>query len=178
MVSPVSGLEVDARALEKAVERMQKFEPAMRKQLVKDIKVPMKRALPDVVNAVPSQPPIGRTTPLQSGVARNWGSVKGLIRTYPNAKPGRAIALMGVDGVGAEMAKYLMMTETAGSRNPGGLSRRGKSFINALNNVSRMNGRGGRFVWKEWLQVRPQIRSDVINILDRYIKRFNKRGRI
>lgn len=178
MVSPVSGLEIDARSLERAVERMQKFDPAMRKQLVKDIKGPMKRALPSVVSAVPSMPPIGGSTPLRSGVYKNWGSVKGLIRTYPNAQPGRAIALMGVDGQGAEMSKYLMITETAGSRNPGGRSARGRGFINALNSVSRMNGRGGRFVWKEWLQVRPQIRSDVINILDRYIKRFNKRGRI
>jgi len=178
VVSPVSGLEVDARALEKAVERMQKFEPAMRKQLVKDIKVPMKRALPDVLSAVPSTPPIGSSSPLRSGVYKNWGAVKGVIRTYPNAKPGRAIALMGVDGVGPEMSKYLMMTETAGSRNPGGLSRRGRGFINALNSVSRLAGRGGRFVWKEWLEVRPQIRGDVVGILDRYVKRFNKRGRI
>lgn len=178
MVSPVSGFDIDARALEKAVERLEKFAPEMKKQLSKDIKVPMKKALPDLVGAVPSKPPIGMSTPLSSGVAKNWGSVKGLVRTYPKAQPGRAIALIGIDGVGAEMAKYLKMTETAGSRNPGGLSNRGRGFINALNRVSRMQGRGGRFVFRQWQKSQPEVRNNVVDILSGYIKRFNKRGRI
>ena len=178
MAPPVSGMEVDARALEKAVERMKKFEPEMRKQLVKDIKGPMRRALPGVVNAVPSRPPLGLSTPARSGVVKNWGSVRGVMRTYPQAQPGRAIALLGVDGVGAEMSKILSIAEFAGSRNPGGRSPRGRGLINALNRASRMQGRGGRFVWKEWMNVRPQVRGDVVEIIEGYIKRFNKRGRI
>jgi len=178
VVSPFRRIEVDARALDKAIERMEKFEPKMKRRLSSDIKKPMKQALPELTGAVPSAPPIGRTTPLQSGVARNWGPVKGLLRTYPKAKPGRAIGLIGIDGVSGEMSKYLMITETAGSRTPGGKEPRGRALINSLQQRYPLVGSGGRFVWRQWLKTRPELRSDVIAILDRYVKQFNRRGRI
>lgn len=170
-------VEIDARSLERAVARIEKFEPKMKRKLSSDIRKPIRKVLPELTGAVPSAPPIGRSTPLQSGVARNWGGVKGLTRTYTNPKPGRAIALIGIDGIGGEMAKYLMITETAGSRNPGGLEPRGAALIRALNRRYPLAGRGGRFVWKEWLNQKPELQAAVVDVINGYIKTFNRKGK-
>ena len=166
---PVRSFEVDTRALEKALERVRKIEPKLKNNLTRDMRNLAKEVIPEVEAGIPSRPPL-------SGLAPRWGSPKSSVRTYPKARPGRAIAVINVTGQSSPMAKYLAMSETAGSRSPG-ITPQGKAFVSNLQKRFTLAGRGGRFVWRAWLGARGELREKTVDTINGYIKQFNRLGR-
>lgn len=166
---PVSSVEIDPRALDKALDRVKKFEPKLKNNLTRDMRNLAKEVIPDIEAGVPSRAPL-------SGLTSRWGQPKSSVRTYPKAREGRAIAVINVTGQSSPMAKYLAMTETAGSRSPG-LTPQGKAFVSNLEKRFPLAGRGGRFVWRAWLGVRGDLREKTVTTINGYIKQFNRLGR-
>jgi len=179
MFGPGSSVEIDARQLERAMDRVKRFEPKLKNKLTKDLRGIGKEIIPELEAGIPTRPPLGRSARnrFRSGVARNWeGPVNSKVRTYPNAKPGRAIALINVRGGNAEFAKYLALLETAGTRTSG-RTPQGKGLIRALDRDYPKVGSGGRFVFKTWLKLLPDVRGKSVDAINGYIKQFNKLGR-
>ena len=180
MFSPARSVEIDARQLEKAMDRVRRFEPKLKNELSKDLRKVAREVIPDIEAGIPNRPPIGRSSRnrFRSGVAKNWDfDVKSSVRTNPNAKPGRAIALISMSGRSAEFAKYLSITETAGTRSSG-YTPQGRGLIRALQREYPLPGRGGRFVWKTWLGLLPDVREKSVDVINGYIRKFNKLGRL
>jgi hypothetical protein len=98
------------------------------------------------------------------------------IKTFPKGRPGRAIATIRVMGDSGGFAKLLSITELAGSVTPGGYSKRGASMISVLQEDYPLVGKGGRFVWKAWLKVRPEAVGLAIASINRFVEKFNRKG--
>lgn len=167
---PVSNIEIDSRALAKGLERVKKFEPAMKNRMTKDIRSVAYEFTGLIEDGVPVQPPL-------SGLTGNWGRPSSTVRTFPKAPDGRAIATINVGADSRRFAKYLQMTETAGTRSSG-FTPSGKQMIRVLEKLYPLTGKGGRFVWRSFLTVKPEIRERVVLLINAYIVRFNKLGRL
>jgi len=168
--APIRNVEIDARALERALDRVKAIEPKLKNNLTRDLRALSRELIPAIEEGVPDEPPL-------SGLTPRWGKPKSTVRTYPRAKPGRAIVTINVSGDSRPMAKYLQMTETAGTRSSG-YTKAGKVFVARLNKRFPLRGRGGRFVWSRWLAVRGDLREGTVNLINAYIKKFNRVGRM
>ena len=127
----------------------------------------MKPIAQQIANAVPSVAPL-------SGMTPRWGYAKSNVRTFLNARPGRAIATINVQGDGYAFTRLLAITERAGSRTEG-YSRRGRDMIRALNFPDRypMDGKGGRFIWAAWMKYRPLAKQAALDIINRWTFEIN-----
>jgi hypothetical protein len=70
------------------------------------------------------------------------------------------------------------IADLAGTRGRYVKGERGRKFID---NLSRRNplsagGKGGRFGWANFMKERPFLIDEVVDIIDGYVKRFNKKG--
>lgn len=169
MFSPVRSMEIDSRQLQKAMDRVKKFEPKLKNQLTRDMRAVAREFTGLIEDGVPLQPPL-------SGLRDSWGRPQSKVRTYLNAPDGRAIATITVGGDSRRFSKYLSLTETAGSRSPG-FTPSGKALVRLLDKLYPLAGKGGRFIWRAFLTAKPEIRERTVLLINSYIERFNKLGR-
>ena len=97
------------------------------------------------------------------------------VTTATASRAGRAIVMISVSGPG--FARILSITERAGSRT-NGYTASGKAMINGptgkgLQDRYPLVGRGGRFIWKAFLQYQPLLRATSISIVNDFIDEAN-----
>jgi len=148
---------------------LNKIDPGVRRQLSNALRRDLKPIAAQVAAGVPAKPPLSK-------MATNWGSASAKVATFPMAGPGRAIATIKVFGDSTRFAKYLSLTELAGSVTPAGFTPSGRHMIHVLQDRHPLVGRGGRFVWKAWLKARPKAVAMSIDAINAFVAKFNGRG--
>ena len=119
--------------------------------------------------------------PPMSGMSRGdkWRWV------YPNVKPsltlsagpGKRVAQIVAKGKGG-YDKMFAITERAGSRTPGGFTKRGARMNRVLNKRNELvKGKGGRYVFKSFLAERGQMHDEVERQLNALANKLNVRLR-
>lgn len=170
MGNDVLGLRMDVSIPPKTERELRrtldKIEPGVRRQLSNKLRTGLRPMAAYVSWAVPAQAPL-------SGMQQNWGLASSKIRTYPKSPPGKAIATISVFADSSRFAKYLSLTELAGYINPRGVTRTGNAMIRNLQARYPLVGRGGRFIWKAWLRVRPAAIAVSIDAINEFVTKFN-----
>lgn len=162
-------VEVDPIQVAFVQKNIRKLDPQLKRQLTKELRGELVPIARDIAAAVPPEAPL-------SGMTARWGYAKAGVRTFVNARPGRAIATINVQGDGYAFTRLLAITERAGSRTEG-YSRRGRDMIRALNQPDRypMNGKGGRFIWEAWMKYRPRAKEAALGIINRWVFEINSK---
>lgn len=108
-----------------------------------------------------------------SGMEPRWGNMSAKVKTFPKGKPGRAIATISVFGDDTQFNRILAITERAGSVTKG-YTVQGRNMIRALQDRMPLVGRGGRFIWKAWLEYRPEAVAIAIDEINKFVATYNK----
>lgn len=147
--------------------------PKLKAQLSRDLRTSLTPVAQEVARTAQNNAR-GRTSaaPL-SGMTERWGNMSGKVATYPSAKPGRAIAVIRVEGDDARFRRILAITERAGTRTSG-YTRVGKVMTNRLQKRFPLAGRGGRFIWKAWLRHRPEAVQLAIEAIEKFVEKTNR----
>jgi hypothetical protein len=190
---PVSVVPVvDTADLRRAAKQVKEIDPKIRTQLIRDLKKVMKPYAESILSRIPSQPPL-------SGMGRHEGRLRWETPTYSlHVTPGGGKGSLGRIEFFSKQPYGAMfkLADLAGTRNKGKgvrrehtrATRRGRIAVAAHNTrsgdilIERLQGRfplsaggkGGRFVWKEAMEVRPELVDLFITELDKYAERIEK----
>jgi len=164
-------LKIPPRTIMRVQNQLAGLPKEVQTKLAKDLRKELVGPAANIVSDFPKKAPM-------SGMTGRWGFVKSTIRTFPNSRPGRAIALIGVAGENRGFNRLVAITERAGSRSAG-LTRSGKQMIKTLQQPDRfpLVGKGGRFIWKSWLKHRPTAIRGALSILNDFVTQYNRRFR-
>jgi len=166
-------VEIDTSTLRAVNRRLREIDPDLRKQVGKDIKQAVAPTAAKIKSRIPQQPPLsgmghsGRTA---------WRGVN--VSAYATPGGGRgSVARMEVFGRGQYRAG-LKMADLAGTRGSYVKGPRGRRFIANLDRryPLSMGGRGGRFAWQNFMKERPFLIKEVVDIINGYVKMFNRKG--
>lgn len=163
--------EIDARQLKMALALIKKFDPDLRKFFIKDMKSGLRSAANDIAGAVPSKPPLSGFGSHSGRTA--WAPVKSTINVTPSGR--KSLARIQVFGEGDRRAS-LKIADLAGTRGRFVRGIRGSTMIDRLSGRFELSagGRGGRFVWKAFIQERPQLLHFADKVLVKYSNHINK----
>lgn len=171
MFNDPDGIQLDIvipKKTERELQRtLKKIDPKLKRKLSSHLRGGLNPIADKVAQGVPSQAPL-------SGMTGRWGAVSAKVRTFPAARPGRAIALINVSGDDRAFNRLLAITERAGSRTPG-LTNVGRIMTSVLEDRYPLVGSGGRFVWKAWLKHRPQAVAIAIEGINKFVDTVNRR---
>ena len=72
----------------------------------------------------------------------------------------------------------MKIADLAGTRGRYVRGERGRKFIDNLDRRYPLSagGKGGRFAWQNFMKERPFLIEEVVDIINGYVKRFNKKG--
>lgn len=170
MFNDPDGLQLDIQVPPKVERRLQRtlqqIDPKLKRRLSSHLRTGLNPIADKVAQGVPRQAPL-------SGMTGRWGAVSAKVRTFPAARPGRAIAVINVAGDDRAFNRLLAITERAGSRTPG-LTRVGRIMTSILQRRYPLVGSGGRFVWKAWLKHRPQAVGIAIDGINKFVDTINR----
>ena len=160
---------IDTDTLRAVNKRLAEIDPDLRKQVGKDIKEAVRPTAARIKARIPQQPPL-------SGMRHNGRTVN--VSAYATPGGGRgSIARMEVFGRGQYRAG-LKIADLAGTRGRYVRGERGRKFIDNLDRRYPLSagGKGGRFAWQNFMKERPFLIEEVVDIINGYVKRFNKKG--
>jgi hypothetical protein len=166
-------VSIETDTLRAVNRRLKEIDPDLRKQVGKDIKEAIRPTAARIKARIPQQPPLsgmrhaGRTA---------WRGVN--VGAYATPGGGRgSIARMEVFGRGQYRAG-LKIADLAGTRGRYVRGERGRKFIDNLDRRYPLSagGKGGRFAWQNFMKERPFLIEEVVDIINGYVKRFNKKG--
>ena len=151
-----------------AIARTKTLDPKLKKKMQRDLRTKLRPMADKIAGKVPNTGPLSRMTP-------RWGSAQAKVTTATASRAGRAIVMISVSGPG--FARILSITERAGSRT-NGYTASGKAMINGptgkgLQDRYPLVGRGGRFIWKAFLEYQPLLRTTSISIVNDFIDEAN-----
>ena len=166
--------EIDQADLKRVVRILNGLD----EQIVKDLRVEMKSKIKPVANQVVAAVPI--EAPL-SGMRNNgplsWSKVRGSVSFTPSKKAGSSIVAVRITALQQRRGFY--MAELAGSRSSG-LTDAGRNLIAVLNERQPMKGKGGRYAYNKFRELRPdvvrvaeQVLNDTFKTAERRLKRGN-----
>jgi hypothetical protein len=185
---------VDTADLRRAAKAVKEIDPKIRTQLIRDLKAIMKPFAEGIVAKIPSKPPL-------SGFGRGEGRLRWEAPTYSmHVTPGGGKGSLGRIEFFAKQpyGAAFKLADRAGTRNRGARVRRehtrnfrgrqvtvkthptrsGDVMITKLSSRYALSagGKGGRFVWKNAMEVRPQLVDLFITQLDKYAERIERGG--
>jgi hypothetical protein len=162
--------QIDTKELKRALVLMKQFDPELRKFFIRDMKSGLKPIADDIAQQVPRNAPLvgfgthnGRTA---------WSPVKASVNVTPSSR--KSLARIEVFGQGAKQAA-LKITDLAGTRGSFVKTRNGRKMIESLSSRYPLSagGRGGRFVWRAFMQNRPQMLHFADKVLTKYSNYIN-----
>jgi hypothetical protein len=181
---------VDTADLRRAAKQVKEIDPKIRTQLIRDLKGVMKPYADTILSKIPSQAPL-------SGMGRHQGRLRWEPPTYSlHVTPGGGRGSLGRIEFFSKSPYGAMfkLADLAGTRNRGAgvrrehtrATRRGSVTVRSHSTTSgdvliqklssryplSAGGKGGRFVWKEAMQARPELVALFITELDRYAERI------
>lgn len=183
---------VDTADLRRAAKLAKEIDPKIRTQLMRDLKAIMKPYASDILAKIPTRAPL-------SGMAGHNGRLRWEPPTYSlHVTPGGGKGSLGRIEFYAKQPYGAMfkLADRAGTRNRGTRIRRehtrsvggrvvtvrshgttsGDVLITRLSSRFPLsaNGKGGRFVWKNAIEARPQLVALFVDELDKYAERLER----
>jgi len=151
-----------------AISRAKQLDPKLKRDMQRKLRTDLRPMADKIAGRVPNTGPLSQMTP-------RWGTAQGKVRTTPSSAPGNAIVMISVAGPGFE--RILSITERAGSRTDG-YTASGKAMIKGptgkgLQDRYPLVGKGGRFIWKAFLEYQPILKTVSINIVNDFIDEVN-----
>jgi hypothetical protein len=185
---------VDTADLRRAAKAVREIDPKIRTQLIRDLKAIMAPFAGRILAKIPAQPPL-------SGMGRHQGRLRWETPTYSlHVTPGGGKGSLGRIEFYAKQPYGAMfkLADRAGTRNRGTRIRReytrsingrrvtvashgttsGDVMIQRLSSRYPLSagGKGGRFVWKNAMEFRPELVDLFITQLDKYAERIERGG--
>lgn len=163
--------QVGAEGIRKALAILRDSEETVVKDLRADLKAKIGPLAKQTAEAVPTRPPL-------SGMGNNsptgWSTVRPSVAVTPgrSRKTGNHLVSIRVTPRAKQRGVYI--AELAGSRS-GGTQARGRRLIDVLNSRYPMKGKGGRFAYEKFRTLRPDAVDMAVDIINRTIKKLNKR---
>jgi len=164
---------IDTSTLRAVNKQLAQIDPDLRKAVGKDIKEAVRPTAARIKARIPQEPPL-------SGMRHNgrtaWRGVN--VGTYATPGGGRgSIARMEVFGRGQYRAG-LKIADLAGTRGRYVQGPRGRKFISNLDRRYPLSagGKGGRFAWQNFMKERPFLIDEVVEIIDGYVRKVNRKG--
>lgn len=163
--------EIDSGQLKAALVFIKQFDPELRKFFIKDMKSGLTSMANDIAGAVPTKPPLSGFGSHSGRTA--WGPVKSSVHVTPASR--KSLARMQVFGA-ADRQASLKIAELAGTRGRFVQGPRGATMIDRLEGRFKLSvgGKGGRFVWKAFIDNRPKMLHFADKVLVKYSNHINK----
>ncbi len=153
--------EVDATELRKVLKVLKMVDPETAASLRKNLKGPLVPLAQQIASAVPQEAPL-------SGFAHNgdtaYAAPKGKVSYTPGKGRSGAKNLISIR-IDAGMKRGFYIAELAGSRSRG-YTGSGRALIEQLNARYPMKGKGGRFAYKQFRFIRPDVVRIATEILN------------
>lgn len=163
--------QVGAEGIRKALAILKETDETVVKELRAELRAKIGPIAKRTAEAVPVRPPL-------SGMGNNsptgWSTVRPSVAVTPgrSRKTGNHLVSIRVTPRGKQRGVYI--GELAGSRS-GGTQARGRRLIDVLNSRFPMKGKGGRFAYDKFRTLRPDAVDMATDIINRTIKKLNKR---
>lgn len=159
--------KVDHSDLKFAIARAKHLDPGLRRKMQRDLRKRLGGVAKSVAGGVPNTGPL-------SGMSSRWGSAVGKVKTASGGKANKAIVMISVSGPGFD--RMLSITERAGSRSDG-FTPSGEGMIRALQKrYPLVNGVGGRFIFKAFLEHQDELRRTSLSIIRDFITDVNSKS--
>jgi hypothetical protein len=149
--------KVDATQVRRALAILRSIDEQSVKDLRTDLKTRLSPFATQIANAAPSP-----SDPPLSGMANagrlGWGPRKGTVGFTPGKNRANAANLVAirVQSVPVSGQAGFMFAELAGTRS-GGLTASGRNFVSVINSRAPLAGKGGRYFYKQFRLLRPDI---------------------
>jgi hypothetical protein len=154
-------LTVDRNDLTKLRTELKKVDPALVRQLGKELKSELETFANTIQGRMPSASPLSK---LGLPYRQQWITTKVKVAARPGAGWGKPIVLFTVDGVGNKMAEFA----GKGKKNYVS-SNQGRAFISNLDAVQSSPDKEGRFFFQAYKSSRRSSQQAVGRVLDRFI---------
>jgi hypothetical protein len=163
---------VDYKDLEFAIARAKRLDSNLRRKMQRDLRSKLGGVAKSVAGGVPSTGPL-------SGMSSRWGTAVGKVKTATGGKANKAIVMLSVSGPGFD--RMLSITERAGSRSdgftPSGMAMISNSPKGGLQErYPLVQGVGGRFVFKAFLEHQDELRRVSLSIIRDFIDDINSKS--
>jgi len=166
----VIGIEqIDATELRKVLKVLKAIDPETAKDLRKNLKGPLVPLAQQVASAAPQEPPLsgfGNRGPT------GYVAPKGKVAFTPGKGRTGAKNLVSLR-IDAGKQRGFYIAELAGSRTTG-FTNSGRALINQLNARFPMRGKGGRFAYKQFRFIRPDVVRIATQVLNDTFKKLER----
>jgi hypothetical protein len=164
--------KLNAQDVRRVLTAIKTVSPTITKDLRTDLRSKLGPTAKQVTNDLggASQPPL-------SGFGNNgataWSGSRTTVSFTPgkSRKPGNSLVSIRVTPLGKR--RGIFIAELAGSRSSG-ITSQGSNLITVLNSRKPMKGKGGRFIYNKFRELRPEVVRLATNILNDTFKKFEK----
>ena len=163
--------QVGAEGIRKALAILKETDETVVKELRGELRAKIGPIAKKTAEAVPVRPPL-------SGMGNNsptgWTTVRSSVAVTPgrSRKTGNHLVSIRVTPRGKQRGVYI--GELAGSRS-GGTQARGRRLIDVLNQRFPMKGKGGRFAYNKFRELRPDAVDIAVGIVNRTVQKLSKK---
>jgi hypothetical protein len=176
----------DSSKLKELRAALKEIDPALTRELSKSIKGAVQPMASAIQASTPSAPILsgmghGGRTGIGSAKATAYGPArKSLARIELFSKPEAAgLKIADLAGTRNKLSNtnrgYTRMGRSGPVVVPAHATSSGRALIDALNKVSPLLGRGGRFGWRQFIAERPALVRNVTAIIDKFCATTEKR---
>jgi hypothetical protein len=189
-------MTIDGKELREFVKTLDRFEPGLRSQFVKDIKSDIKPLAATIASNINSKNigAVGNMRGWNNDGRTGWSKVRASVYATPGGGKSSSVARIEVYGSKDKQAA-LKIADLAGTKNgpsvsvsksyvgPYGLVRthantsQGDTMKSELDRWPLWKGKGGRFVWTNFIGQRRKMVDIAISIINRYADRVNSGGK-
>lgn len=168
---------IDSSMLREAGKQVRQIEPAIRKRLLQNLKSDLKPTAQGIAAAVPSLGTPGRMRGFGHNGRTAWSNVKSTVNVTPGGGRGSLARIQIFTSPNQAALKIADLAGTKQDYNNGNLSAsgylvngQGQDMVSRLTDFALLsaNGKGGRFVWANFLKERPALIAKVVKRLDQY----------
>lgn len=186
-------MTIDGKELRQFVKTLEAFEPGLRRQFVKDIKSEIKPLADTIASNIPRLGIPNSVRGFGHKGRTSWSRVRASVYATPGGGRSGSVARIEVYGQG-EFKAALKIADLAGTKNqynngsmskggpnalPYTINGQGEALVSRLDEISKLSagGKGGRFVWKNFIGQRRRMLNIGLKIIDRYAERVNAGGK-
>jgi hypothetical protein len=172
---------VDSSMLREAAKQVRQIEPEIRKRLIAGLKADLKPTGDAIAKAVPTLGRPGSMRGFGHSGRTAWGQVKASVHVTPGGGRGSLARFDIFSSPNKAAFKIADLAGTRGKYGNGQLSKgspgylingQGQDMVSRLTDFGRLSagGKGGRFVWANFLKKRPDLIRRVEAKLDIYCR--------
>jgi hypothetical protein len=163
--------QVGAEGIRRALSILKESEETVVKDLRGELRAKIGPIAKKTAEAVPVKPPLSG---MGNSGETGWTTVRPSVSVTPgrSRKTGNHLVSIRVTPRGKRRGLYI--GEMAGYKS-GGTQARGRRLIDVLNQRFPMKGLGGRFAYNKFRQLRPDAVDIAVGIINRTVKKLDKK---